>query len=82
MVRPLPARRAQAREARLRLRLRRQGLAPVALQAGHDARLKSVVMRVVRGEADPSSVPADGPTREYLMLAPWVTAEMARVIGL
>ncbi|WP_437721796.1 hypothetical protein WMF30_41420 [Sorangium sp. So ce134] len=49
---------------------------------GHDARLKAIVMRVVRGEADPSTVPADGATREYLMLAPWVTKETAKLIGL
>ena len=39
-------------------------------------------MRIVGGQTDPSAVPADGSTREYLMLAPWVTAEMAKVIGL
>jgi hypothetical protein len=39
-------------------------------------------MRVVRGKADPSDVPADGATREYLMLAPWVTATRAKTIGL
>ncbi len=55
---------------------------PSRFRPGHDARLKSVVMRVVRGKADPSTIPADGVTREYLMLAPWVTSEMAAAIGL
>jgi hypothetical protein len=55
---------------------------PSRFKPGHDARLKAKVMRVVRGEADPSEVPADGATREYLMLARWVTADMAKAIGL
>jgi hypothetical protein len=57
-------------------------LPPSRFRPGHDARLKAVVLRVVRGKADPSDVPADGVTREYLMLAPWVTKEMAQRIGL
>ncbi len=55
---------------------------PSRFRPGHDARLKAAVMRVVRGKADPSTIPADGATREYLMLAPWVTREMAAAIGL
>ena len=35
-----------------------------------------------RGSRHPSNIHADGATREYLMLAPWVTAEMAKAIGL
>jgi len=41
---------------------------------------------MVENKADPSTIPstipADGETREYLMLAPWVTPEMAAAIGL
>lgn len=55
---------------------------PSRFRPGHGARLKAVVMRVVRGKADPSEIPADGVTREYLMLAPWVTAEIAAAIRL
>lgn len=49
---------------------------------GHDAKLHSLVLKVLRGKADKSEVPATDATRAYLRTAPWMTDELREAIAL
>ncbi|WP_437671470.1 hypothetical protein [Sorangium sp. So ce131] len=54
---------------------------------GHDAKLHSIVLKVFRGQADKSALPAacadsSSATVTYLRGAPWMTDEIRQAIGL
>lgn len=49
---------------------------------GHDAKLHSIVLKVARGQAAKSTLPATSTTVAYLRGAPWMTAEIRQAIGL
>jgi len=49
---------------------------------GHDARIHSIVLSIIKGEGKVKDLPSNEALQAYLASAPWMTKAMKKAIGL